>query len=200
MNSRSCSRRLSLQIDYAKTGSRHQSLAHHRERPEAQFHLSQSCLQKHEQGRESTSRSARRQRSKSQRDLLARTVKAGTPKCVKSTTRKTTLRRRPFFSFGSENFLWQIPQSSKPNQRCLCLGYGHRTQSHYSLGLPPKGNGSSGFVEQNSRGCSRFEYSGPGPFGRIGKDSDAPFVKDLGQRPELASPGEQFGSQTQMVP
>ncbi len=168
-------------------------MAHHRERPEAQFHLSQSCLQKHEQGRESTSRSARRQRYEESKGSFGENGQelerqsASNPRHGK----QPVALDGPFFSFGPGKLSLADSSILQPNQRCLCLGYGHRTQSRLLvLACRQREMGRAGFVEQNSRGCSRFEYSGPGPFGRIQKRLGRSLRKGFGPDGQsFASPG-----------
>ncbi|MEK9632496.1 MAG: hypothetical protein VW622_01540, partial [Opitutae bacterium] len=142
--------------------------------------------------------------TKSQRDLLARTVKSWNAKVRQiHDTENNRLRSTVRSSrSGRENFLWQIPQSSNQINDVSALVTAIERNPDYSSWPAAKGK----WVERdllskihgaalvsNIQGRARLEESR--------KDSDAPFVKDLGQTARaLRRLVEQFGSQTQTGP
>ncbi|MBT3636055.1 MAG: hypothetical protein HN531_03880 [Opitutae bacterium] len=142
--------------------------------------------------------------TKSQRDLLARTVKSWNDKVrqihdTENNRLRSTIRSS---RSGRENFLWQIPQSSVQINDVSALVTAIESNPDYSSWPAAKGK----WVERdllskihgtalvsNIQGRARLEESR--------KDSDAPFVKDLGQTARaLRRLIEQFGSQRQTGP
>ena len=142
--------------------------------------------------------------SKTQRDLLAKTIKSWNDKVRQiHETENRRLRSTARSSRSSrENFLWQIPQSSNQINDFSALVTAIERNPSYSSWPAAKGK----WVERNLlskihgtalvsniQGRARLEESR--------KDSDSPFVKDLGQTARaLRRLVEQFGSQTQIGP
>jgi hypothetical protein len=142
--------------------------------------------------------------SKSHRELLASTVKSWNDRVrqihesennrLRSTVRSSRSRR--------ENFIFQIPQSSNQINNVSALVTAIENNPDYSSWPAAKGNWvkretlskiHGNALVSNLQGRARVEESR--------KDSDSPFVKDLGQTARaLDRLTEQFGSQKQIGP
>ena len=155
--------------------------------------------------------------TKSQRDLLARTVKSWNDKVrqihdtenkrLRSTVRSSRQPLTESWRYsrdrsGRENFLWQIPQSSNQIKDVSDLVTAIESNPDYSSWPASKGKWVERDILSKIHGTALVSnIQGRARLEEARKDADSRFVKDLGQTARaLRRLVEQFGSQKQTGP